>query len=101
MLPRQGNVLTLRIIVDLQKKIALTEEEIKKYDVKQVKSEGGGVFIQWAPEFDEHRVDVSISDHEKGVISREIMQLESQGKLTMNSLPLYDYFVDNKEPKET
>ena len=101
MLPVQGNIVTLRLLTELKLKVALSEEELTKYEVKQVKEKDGRVFIQWAPEFDKLRVDIPISDHEKGVVIRTIMQLDSQSQLTVHSLPLYDYFVDNKEPEET
>jgi len=101
LLPRQGNIVTLRLLADLRKKVALTGEEIEKYGVKQIQSEGGGVLVQWAPEFDKMRVDISMSDHEKGIVTRELTRLESAGQLTMNQLPLYEYFIDNKEPEET
>jgi len=99
-LPQQGNIVTLRIVMDLRKKVALTEEEIEKFGVKQTRSERGGVLVEWSPEYDKTRVDVSMSDHEKGIVTRELTRLESQGQLTMNALPLYDYFVDKKEPEE-
>jgi len=101
LLPLQGNVVTLRMVMSLREKVALTEEEIDKWQVKQIRNEGGGVLVQWAPKFDKTRVDIPMSDHEKGVVTREIMQRESKGQLTINALPLYDYFVDKKEPEET
>lgn len=101
LLPQQGNIVTLRLLQDLRKKVALSEEEIKKFGVKQVRSGDTGILIQWAPEFDKIRVDILMNESEKTIITREIMRLESQGQLTMNMLPLYDYFVDNKEPEET
>ena len=101
LLPRQGNIVTLRLVTDLQRKIALTEEEIKRFGIQQSRSESGGVLVTWAPEFDELRVDISMSDHEKGIVTREITQLESVGQLTINALSLYNYFVDRKEPEET
>lgn len=100
-LPPQGNVVTLRLVMDLRKKVALTTEEIERFEVRQERSERGGVLVQWAPEFDKTRVDISIDDHEKGIVTRELVRLESQSQLTMNALPLYDYFVENKEPEET
>jgi len=81
-------------------KVALTDKEIETYKVKQVRSEDGRVFVEWAPEFDKTRVDISMNDHEKGIVTRELTQLESRSQLTINALPLYDYFVDNKEPEE-
>ena len=101
LLPLQGNVVTLRLVQDLRMKVALTGEEIDKWQVKQIPSESGGVLVRWAPEFDKTRTEIPMSDHEKGIVTREIMQRESKSQLTMNALPLYDYFVDNKEPKET
>lgn len=100
-LPLQGNVVTLRMVMSLREKVALTEEEIDKWQIKQVRNEGGGVLVQWAPEFDKTRVDIPMSDHEKGVVTREITQRESKSQLTVSALPLYNYFVDNKEPEET
>jgi len=82
-------------------KIALSAEEIEKYGIKQNKSEDGRVWVEWSPEFDRTRVDISISEAEITLISREIMRLDQQNKLNVNSLPLYDYFVDGKEPEET
>lgn len=100
-LPPKGNVVTLRLVIDLQKKIALTEEEIEMFGVTQTMSGSGGLLVKWSPEFDKTRVDISISDLEKGIITGGLQRLESAGQLTINTLPLYDYFVDKKEPEET
>ena len=100
LLPLQGNIVTLRLVMDLRKKVALTAEEIENFEVKQIQNEGGGVLVKWAPKFDKLRVDISISDHEKGVVTREIMQRESKSQLTITALPLYEYFVENKTPEE-
>ena len=100
-LPPQGNILTLRLIMELKKKVALSEEEIEKFGVKQSRAEGGGVLVTWAPEYDKTRVGISISDLEKGVVTQQLTLLDQKGNLTINSLPLYDYFMDGKEPQET
>ncbi len=101
MLPVQGNIVTLRAITSLRLNLSMSEEEIKEYEIKTVRSEDGKVFVQWAPEFDKTRIDIPMSDHEKGIVTREILQLDQQSKLTINQLPLYEYFVDLKEPEET
>ncbi len=101
LLPLQGNIVTLRLLTELRLKVALTAEEIEEYGVKQNRGGDGRVWVEWNPDFDKSRVDISLNDHEKGIVTREIMRLEQQSQLTMNTLPLYDYFVDNKEPEET
>lgn len=98
-LPQQGNIATLRILQDLQRKLTFSEEEFMKYKVKHEVKEGNA-WIEWAPEFDKARVDIPISKVESGIITQALMKLDQNSQLQLGALPLWDYFVENKEPQE-
>ena len=100
-LPPQGSVATLRIIQDLQKKLSFSEEEFERFRVKQKAEPDGKAWIEWAPEYDKERVDIPISKVESGIISQALMKLDQAGQLQFTALPLWEYFVEGREPQET
>jgi len=99
-LPPQGNMATLRIVRELQSKLSLSEEEYTQYNVSQKIDQSGKIWIEWNPEYDKKRVNIPISKVESDIISQALMKLDQNSQLQLGALPLWDYFVDNKEPQE-
>ena len=90
LLPRQGNLLTLRIIHDLQMELAPSEEESKEAEFHP--TEGGGV--GWSPKANEMRKTVIIGEKAREVLQESIEIGSKQEKLEIQFFSLYERFVD-------
>jgi len=94
-LPQQGNVITLRIIRELQNRLSLTEEEIEHYNVQNHANPDGSANITWNPELSQEEKDIPIGESATGVIRGELIRLNAQNQLHVTMLPLYDKFVED------
>lgn len=90
LLPAEGNVLDLRILADLKKQLAATEEELKDYSIKQ---EDGK--ITWDKDFGK---DIEVGDRAAEIIKGQLESLDKAGKLTEGHLSLVDKFVKDDSP---
>lgn len=93
-LPREGSVITLRIMRELQSKLSFTEEELKKYRMKNTQSPDGRATITWDEDFSLEEADIEIGEAVTGIIVKELKKLDSQNKLRMEALSLYEKFVE-------
>ena len=96
-LPQQGNVITLRIIRELQSRLSLTEEEIKHYNVQNHANPDGSARITWNPELSEEEKDIAIGEAATGTIKKQLVRLNAQNQLHFSMLPLYEKFVEDKK----
>lgn len=96
-LPQQGNVITLRIIRDLQSRLSLTEEEIKHFNVQNHVNPDGSARITWNPELSEEETDVPIGEAATGVIKENLTRLNAQNQLHVTMLPLYEKFIEDEQ----
>ncbi len=94
-LPQQGNVVTLKIIRELQGRLSLTEEEIKHYNVTNYSNPDGSARINWNPELSEEETDIPIGESATGVIKENLKRLNAQNQLHVTMLPLYEKFVED------
>jgi len=85
-LPEEGDLLTIRLIRDLKRKVTLSAEEIKRYKAIQV-SEG----VQFLPEGLEP-TKIEFYPAEVDLIKKQLKDLEEKGKLKEDLLDLYDKF---------
>lgn len=85
LLPKEGNYLTLKVIMDLQSALGFPESELAELGITQ---ENGK--ISWAKEKDK---DIEIGEVGKKLIATALKDLDKQGKLTFDVLPLFDKFV--------
>lgn len=96
-LPHEGSLVTLRVIRELQSKIGFTEDEIKHFSLNDSISSDGMLKISWNPDLATETKDIEISDVAKAIIIARLKQLDSQGKLHIGMLPLYEKFVEGKD----
>lgn len=87
-LPVEGNFTTLVIKSDLVKKIAITQDEIKKYNIK---SDNG--LITWSVESEEE-TDFMFTDLELGLIRECLKKLDTESKLNDETLIIYKKFIN-------
>lgn len=88
-LPAQGDILTLRVVRDLQAALSFTEEESAALQFEQV--DGA---VRWKTEADEEK-DIPIGDAARAVIRERLRELNDQKQLTLEHLPLYERFVES------
>lgn len=94
-LPQQGNVITLRIIRELQNRLSLTEEEIKHYNVQNHTNPDGSAMVTWNPELSEETTDIAIGESATGVIKGQLINLNATNQLHVSMIPLYEKFVED------
>ena len=93
-LPQQGNVITLRIIRELQSRLSLSEEELKHFNVANHSNPDGSARITWNPELSAEETDIPIGEAATGVIKEQLTRLNAQNQLHATMLPLYEKFVE-------
>jgi len=92
-LPFEGNVVTLKIIKDLQSNLSFSEEEMKRFKMKNIRRPDGGTFAVWDADLGEETKEIEIGDVAKDIIVEQLKALEGRKKLRMEMLTLYEKFV--------
>lgn len=92
-LPTEGDILTLRIVRDLQDALSFTEAEHAALNIRQ---EPGTTGVKWNGEADQP-IDVEIGPVATGLIRDQLARLSEDQKLTLEHVPLYERFVEGKE----
>jgi len=90
-LPEHGNYLTLKIIREQQERLSFSEEELKRLKVKLV-----GDRYTW-DEMIDVPVDIEIGESARGVIKLAFRELDQQGQLKVEFLPLYEHFMEGED----
>jgi hypothetical protein len=88
-LPREGDISTLKILRDLQAAIGFTEEEVEKLEMKS--SEKGTTWRQ--DEGAKLNKDIEIGPRAYNVIEDAFKRLSEAKKLTLEHLPTFEKFV--------
>jgi hypothetical protein len=99
-LPAEGSVVTLRVIMDLQKRIGFTEQDLKRFGIKNTARPDGIAFITWDPKMTNETKEIEIGEAGKTIIVEQLNRLNSQGRLPISMLPLYERFVETPEKPE-
>ena len=94
-LPPTGNVMTLRIVRDLQSSLSFSEAELEVLKFKHDEDSGE---TQWSVKGAEtlRFVDVPIGKEAKAVIQRGFGAANEAQKLTMSMLPTYEKFEEKE-----
>lgn len=87
---QEGSFLTFKTLGTLRGRLGFTEEEIKKFELK----EEGGQYT-WNQDGNEC-VDFDFTDIEKNLISEQLEKLDSEKKLRHIHISLYEKFIENK-----
>ena len=87
LLPKETNFATLKIVRELQKVLSTSEEEFKKYEIKQVEDK-----ITWNVKGNEE-VEIKIGEKATDIIVEELKKLDNEKKLTKQHLSVYDKFI--------
>ena len=81
-LPKQGDIISMMMIRDIENKLVMTEEEKEKHSFR--KRDDGG----WQWELPEERTAFTFSIAEMEVIRTQITELDSQKKISGDILDL-------------
>ena len=92
-LPKESNYVTIRLITNIRKKLDLSDDEIKEFNV--VAAPNGG--ITWKPENEKDPKEIRIDNLLIGVIVEELNKLEKAKKITDINADLYEMFIQAKE----
>lgn len=89
-LPKEGNLVTLRVTRDLSRDLGFTEEELK--DLNFVTNPNGG--ISWDTGAAAKIVkEIEIGDTMLSIVVKELKKLDKEEKLSMEILDLYEKFI--------
>lgn len=83
-LPKEGNIITLRVVRDLQNQLSFNDKEIEKLGLNVI---NGGV--TWNKDAD-REIDFDFSEAALGIIKDTLTKLEESSKLQVVMVPLYD-----------
>jgi hypothetical protein len=93
LLPAEGDVITLRSVKKLREDLAFSEQE--NAALKMTQTGNGG--YQWDPSADAP-VEIHIPAKLHDAIAGNLKRLDTEAKLTLDHLDLFDKFVKNGEP---
>jgi hypothetical protein len=85
-LPREGNIGTLRIVRDLQKELEFTEQDQGRL---QMNFSEDGKTVEWKAQFDVGK-DIEVGPRALEIIRKGFESISEQGVMPMNYLPIYD-----------
>lgn len=95
LLPKQGDILTLRVVQDLRKALSFSEEEHAALGFKQ-----DGDKLEWNSETD-IPVEIPVGPKAQEIVAARLKELDEAEKLEMNLLPLYELFVEGENAGDT
>jgi len=96
-LPREGNIVTLRIIRDLRSKLSFSEAEIAEYEITLTEIGNTGRFrTNWNAKGSKATKTVKISANAESVIVERLKELNNRAILPLELIDLYERFVEQK-----
>ena len=100
-LPREGNIVTLRIIRDLQGTLSFSEAEISDYAIAVTQIGISNSFrTTWNAQGNKAVKNVKIGANAESVIIEKLKELSDKKLLPLEMLELYERFVEKKEVAE-
>ena len=88
---KSGNLVTIRLVHEIQMELGLSGKEIVDLEVTQ---DGGAT--RWKTDKETPK-KVAFGDAALGIIVESLKELEANGKLNLELLPLYEKFVEKSE----
>ena len=89
-LPREGNVATLRIVSELRNALSFSEEENKSLSIKVDPKTNG---VNWNTGAD-IPTEIEIGETAMGIINQSFKDRDKAGKIQAAWLPTYEKFVE-------
>lgn len=92
-LPKEGNVVNLRIKQNLIGKVGVSDEEHKEFEIREE-----GPSLRWGPQGNIPK-KFELKEKEVDLIVNGLKGLDTQGRLTSDHLEIYEKFVEKKGGK--
>ena len=86
-LPQEGNFVTLKVLRILKSNLALSEKELKDFEVIQE-----GEQVKWNTKGNEE-IEIEIGEKATDIVIEALKQLDKEKKLTEQYFSLYEKFV--------
>jgi hypothetical protein len=86
-LPKTGNIITLKIIRSMEDSIGFSADELKRCEITQ-----DGDLVHWNPSKVTLK-EIEFDDAEAELIKSQLMTLNTEQRLTQNMVSIYDKFV--------
>ena len=90
-LPREGDIVSLRILQTLRMSIGFTEDELKRFDIKTDQETN---ITTWD---NDEEVDIPIGEKATDIIVDALKKMNTEKKLPDTAIDLYDKFVPTTE----
>jgi len=84
-LPKEGNYVTFKILIELKSALSVTEKEYKEFKM----SEKDGI-ISWGSSKEK---EIAIGEKGKQIIQEALKRLDEEKKLTEVTFKLYEKFI--------
>lgn len=91
-LPKEGNIITLKVMRELRESLSFSEEEIKQYDLRV--TDKGMVSVRTDMLLSVK--DIQMGDKAKEIIQDTLKKLNSQNRLKEDHINLWDKFEMEK-----
>ncbi len=91
-LRQEGKYESLIVIKDLKKKVGLTQDEVKKYDIKTI-GEGKESRLSWNEKGAKAKFPYTFTELEKLELKLALKKLNDEEKLNADLIPTYEKFV--------
>ena len=94
--PKQGNFETGIIVMDIQKKIQVTQDEVLQYNIKTITDETGNQSVSWTPA---PNIEVEFTDLEIKLLVDTLIEKNDKKELgfDFDTLNMYSQIVLKKE----
>lgn len=104
-LPREADMITMRIIREFRKELEFSDQELKDLGLRAIPPGAadpmddsfvnGTQFMQyrWLPEANDHVKDIEVGEVTRKVVQKSFEKFDKEGKFTEALLSLYDKFV--------
>lgn len=87
-LPQQGNYTTIIAVKEIKDKIAITKEEIEKYQIIFTEQ-----MVTWSDEGNAYEIDVDFGKTLQVIINEALQAKNKANELTEQMISLYEKFV--------
>lgn len=98
-LPKQGNFITLSIVQDIIKKITITQDDLKKYNIRTIPAPDGMVSYRWDDAEGKIETEIEFTDTEKQIIVDSLRKMDNEKKISLNMIGTYKKFMNIETDK--
>jgi len=90
-LPQEGDRLTMHDVKDMLEALRPTPKETEQHGIVETANQ-----VRWSPEGIDKTAEIDFTTPQVALVVNKLRQLESDKKLTVMDLDLYDKFVEDK-----